>query len=166
MFFAAVPALNFHKYTHSTGYVSGPEPTFLRVVYTPFIEYICQRFRGRHTQYIEYALRRSRLPVDCKHAQFIGYISRQFPEPYFVKYTHYTVYVLRLFCTLALHLISQNIPHILSISSKKQGILIFLIYRVCLRSLRTIFTSAYTLYTGYIPAPQPADPRKPNIPII
>ena len=111
--FAAVPALNFHKYTLSMGYVSEPEPNFLRVAYTPFIEYICQHFCGRHTHFIEYALRQSRLPVDCKHARFIGYISRQFPEPYFVKYTHFTGYVLRLFCTLILHPhLAKHTPYI------------------------------------------------------
>ena len=113
VYFAAVPALNFHKHTHSTGYVSEPELTFLRVVYAPCIEYICQHFRGRHTHFIEYALRRSRLPVDCKHALFIGYILRQFPEPYFVKYTHFTGYVLRLFCTLILHPhLAKHTPYI------------------------------------------------------
>lgn len=132
------------------GYVSGSELTFLRVVYPPCIGYICQRFCGRHTHYIEYALRRSRLPVDRKHAQYIEYISRQFPGPYFVKYTHYTGYVVRLFCALTLHLISQNMPRILSIFHKKQDILIYPIYRVCLRSLRAFFTSTYTLYTEYI----------------
>jgi len=83
---------------------------------------------------------------------------------YFVKYAHYAGYVFRLFCTLTLHLISQNIPRILSISYEKQSVLIYPIYRVYLCSLRTLFTSAYTLYTECISVSEPAALRNSNMP--